>query len=171
MDESERDRRYYLCVAIVDQTHVSPLRKQLACLLLPGQRELHFYHEKAPRRRAVADKIAKLPATVRIYQTSCTPRTGEIARQECLNLAVTDLLKMGAHRLVIDSRAERDRFDGKTIRSQLHDQPIDCNFSYEHIDSTREPLCWIADTAGWCYGAGGDWRRRIMPIIDDVIEV
>jgi hypothetical protein len=155
MDESERDRRYYLCVAIVDQAHVNIMRKQLKCLLMPGQRELHFYHEKAPRRRALSDKIARLPVVVRIYQTSCTPRTGEIARQTCLELAVADLLKMGAHRLVIDSRAERDRFDGKTIGKQLHGPQVDCNFSYEHNASELEPLWWIADTAGWRFGAGG----------------
>jgi hypothetical protein len=171
MDESERDRRYYLCVAIVDQTQVNMLRKQLNCLLMPGQRELHFYHEKTPRRRALADKIARLPVAVRIYKTACTPRTDEDARQACLELAVMELLKMGAHRLVIDTRAERDRFDGKTIRQQTHDQPADSNFSYEHNQSNLEPLCWIADAAAWCFGAGGDWRRRIMPIIDDVIEL
>ena len=171
MDESERDRRYYLCVALVDQAHVTTLRRQLSSLLMPGQRELHFYQEKPPRRRALADRIAKLPAAVRIYQTAYTPKTDESARQACLDLAVTDLLKMGAHRLVIDSRRERDRFDSRTIRTQLRSESIDCNFSYDHNDSKLEPLCWIADTAGWCFGAGGDWRRRIMPIIDDVIEL
>lgn len=171
MDESERDRRYYLCVALVEPAQLKPLRRKLAGLLMPGQRELHFYHEKPPRRRVVADKIARLPIAVRIYQTAYTPKTDEIARQECLDLAITDLLKIGSHRLVIDSRAERDRFDAKTIRNQLRDQPASCNFSYDHHDSKQEPLCWIADAAGWCFGAGGDWRRRIMPIIDDVIEL
>ncbi|HEY4021324.1 MAG TPA: hypothetical protein VGM75_21730 [Pseudonocardiaceae bacterium] len=88
-----------------------------------------------------------------------------------LRKQLTDLLKMGAHRLVIDTRAERDRFDGKTIREQLHDQPAHSSFSYAHNDSGSEPLCWIADAAAWCFGAGGDWRRRIMPMIDDVIEL
>ena len=138
---------------------------------MPGQRELHFKQEKSPRRRVVADKIAKLPVTVRIYQTTYAPKTDELARQECLELAVTDLLKMGAHRLVIDSRREQDRFDANTIRNQMHNRPVECNFSYDHNDSKLEPLCWIADTAGWCFGAGGDWRRRIMPIIEDVIEL
>ena len=171
MDESERDRRYYLCVAIVDQTQVNIMRKQLNCLLMPGQRELHFKQEKPPRRRAVADIIARLSVAVRIYQTTYTPRTDEIARQKCLELAVADLLRMGTHRLVIDSRWEQDKFDAKTIHRQLRDQPDHWNFSYEHNDSKMEPLCWIADAAGWCFGAGGDWQRRIMPIIDDVIEL
>jgi hypothetical protein len=169
MDESERDRRYLLCAAIVEQTHVSTLRGQLTSLLMPGQRELHFKQEKPPRRRLLADRIAKLPVAVRIYQTPYTPRTDEIARQSCLELAVAELLKMGAHRLVIDTRAERDRFDGRTIRQQLHDPHS--NFSYAHNDSGSEPLCWIADPTAWCFGAGGDWRRRVMPIIDDVIEL
>ncbi|HJP78108.1 MAG TPA: hypothetical protein VJ914_27795 [Pseudonocardiaceae bacterium] len=118
---SERDRRYYLCVAIVEPVQLKPLRRKLSCLLMPGQRELHFKQEKPPRRRAMADKIALMPVTVRIYQTAYTPKTEESARQACLDLAMTDLLKAGAHRLVIDTRAERDRFDANTIRNQLHD--------------------------------------------------
>lgn len=171
MDESERDRRYYLCIAIVEPVQLKPLRRKLNCLLMPGQRELHFKQEKQPRRRAVADKVAQLSVAVRVYQTAYTPKNEESARQACLDLVMSDLLNAGAHRLVIDTRAERDRFDANTIRNQLHDQPVGCNFSYDHCDSKQEPLCWIADVAGWCFGAGGDWRKRIMPIIDDVIEV
>lgn len=171
MDESGRDRRYYLCVAIVEPAQLTPLRKQLNSLRLRGQQELHFTQENQPRRRALADKIAKLPVTVRIYQTPYTPRTDEIARQACLKAAVCDLLRMSAHRLVIDSRDEQDRHDTTTIQRLLGDHPARWNFNYEHNDSKLEPLCWIADAAAWCFGAGADWRKRIMPIIDDVIEL
>lgn len=77
-----------------------------------------------------------------------------------VTVATVDLLKRGTHRLVMDSRRERDRFDALTDR----------NFSYDHNHSKLEPLCWIADATGWCFGAGGDWRRRITPIAEDVIE-
>jgi hypothetical protein len=171
MDESERDRRYYLCVAIVEPAYVTSARKQLNSFRLRGQRELHFAQENQSRRRALVDKIAQLPVAVRIYQTPYTPRTDEIGRQACLELAVSELLKIGAHRLVIDSRDEQDRHDTTTIQRILGDHPSRWNFSYEHNDSKLEPLCWVADAAAWCFGAGGDWRRRIMPIIDDVTEL
>jgi hypothetical protein len=119
----------------------------------------------------LADKIAKLPVAVRIYQTAYTPRTDESARQACLELALAQLLDLGTHRLVIDSRDEQNRHDVMTIQRMLGDHPSRWNFNYEHIDSKMEALCWIADAAAWCFGAGGDWRKRIMPIIDDVIEL
>jgi hypothetical protein len=168
MDESGRDRKYLLCVAIVDPGELWAMRKKLTCLLLPGQRELHFKQEKETRRRALADRLAKLPVEVRIYYSPYTPTTTEVARQVCLGRAVNELLDMDAHRLVIDSREEQDKNDRVTIHQLLSKHAARWNFTYEHIDSSREPLCWIADAAGWCYGAGGHWRQRIMPIIGDV---
>jgi hypothetical protein len=168
MDESARDRQYFLCVAVVDPGELWTLRKQLNCLLLPGQRELHFKQEKVTRRRTLVDRIAKLPVEVRIYYTSYTPPTIEAARQSCLRQAVRDLLEMNGHRLVIDSRQEQDSYDRATIHQLLLKHPARRNFTYEHMDSSHESLCWIADAAGWCYGAGGNWRQRIMPIIGDV---
>jgi hypothetical protein len=168
MDESERDRHYYLCVAIVDPGQLAKMRKQLMCWLMQGQRELHFKQEKPIRRRLLADRLAKLPVDVRIYVTSCARTRMESARQRCLQHAMRDLLAIGTHRLVIDSRLEQDRNDRATIHHMLTNEPARLTFTYEHMDSAQEPLCWIADATGWCYGAGGDWRQRIMPIIGDV---
>jgi hypothetical protein len=32
------------------------------------------------------------------------------------------------------------------------------------VDSTTESLLWIADSVAWCFGAGGEWRKRVDPI-------
>ncbi|MFD4197922.1 MULTISPECIES: hypothetical protein [Amycolatopsis] len=171
IDESARAQTYLICVAIVDPAQLSPARKQLTTLLLPGQRELHFKTEKPPRRRLLADRIAGLPVTTYIYATGRTPKTEEQDRQRCLERAVRDLMDLNAHRLVFDSRDLRDRHDRTTIYRALGRRPADTNITYEHLNSAGTPLLWIPDAVAWCYGAGGDWRRRIMPVVTKVTEV
>ena len=36
---------------------------------------------------------------------------------------------------------------------------------YDHRSSTSEPLLWAVDAVVWAVGAGGDWRRRVDPIV------
>ncbi|OXM68156.1 MULTISPECIES: hypothetical protein [Amycolatopsis] len=171
IDESARDSRYFLCVAVLDPASLAPTRKQLAALLLPGQRELHFKKEKPPRRRLLADRIGGLAASTLVYVTSRTRKTEEQDRQRCLSEAVRDLVSMQAHRVVIDSREEQDRHDQATIYRALGGRPSGTGVIYEHLDSTATPLLWIPDAVAWCYGAGADWRRRVMPVVDKVINL
>lgn len=139
--------------------------------MLPGQREIHFKKERPPRRRLLADRIAELPATVLVYTAPCAQaKSEEAARQRCLERAIQTSLGLRAHRLAIDSREEQDRHDRATIQKILGDHPSRTEFVYEHIDSSCEPLIWIADVVAWCYRSGGDWRRRIMPIVTKVID-
>lgn len=43
--------------------------------------------------------------------------------------------------------------------------------TFEHLDSTAEALLWIADAVAWCYGQGGDMRRRIEPIVEAAYDL
>ncbi|MTD55005.1 hypothetical protein [Amycolatopsis pithecellobii] len=169
IDESGRGRRYFICAAVVEPAELAPARKRLSGLLLPGQRELHFKTEKPPRRRLLADRIAELPVATNIYETACTPKTEEQARQRCLEQAMSDLIERRAHRVVLDSREEQDRHDRTTIYRALGRQGTE--LAHEHLNSASVPLLWIPDAVAWCYGAGGDWRRRVMPVVSKVIEV
>lgn len=171
IDESIRDSRYILCAATIDPAGLGPVRKQLAALLLPGQRELHFKKEKPPRRRLLADRIGALQASVTVYLTARTRKTEEQDRQRCLAEAVHDLVGCRAQRVVIDSREEQDRHDVATIYQALGGKPSSTGVTYEHLQSTSTPLLWIPDAVAWCYGAGGDWRRRIAPVVRAVVEV
>ncbi|TNC20820.1 DUF3800 domain-containing protein [Amycolatopsis alkalitolerans] len=168
IDESGRDRRYFICVAIIDPAALAPARKRLSGLLLPGQRELHFKTEKPPRRRLLADRIAELPLATFIYETGRTPKTEEQDRQRCLEQVVHDLVELDAHRMVLDSRDHRDKHDRATIYRALGQKT---DLTHTHLNSTSAPLLWIPDAVAWCYGAGGDWRRRVMPIVSKVIKV
>jgi hypothetical protein len=169
-DESRRGTQYLIAMAIASPCDLRGLRRDLRALLLPGQRELHFKREKESRQRQIADAIARLPAEVHIYLRR-RERYEETARQSCIAHLMRYLLDRGAHRLVLDSRAELDVHDENTIRAAVVDHPHHPRFVYEHVDSVGEPLLWIADTAAWCFGAGGHWRKRVDRIITTITDL
>jgi hypothetical protein len=43
--------------------------------------------------------------------------------------------------------------------------------AYEHLRSHEDPALWIPDVLAWCHGAGGDWRRRIAPLVRTTVDV
>jgi hypothetical protein len=169
-DESRRGQVYRVAAALVDPADLARLRKQLRTLLLPGQRELHFKRETAERGRMIISRMVAAQARVRVYMRSCADGE-EIARQVCLTRLVSDLVIDGAHRLVLDARADRDAHDQRTIRAVLGKHPRDLGLTYEHLDSASEPLLWLADATAWCVGAGGDWARRIAPVLAGVVDL
>lgn len=170
VDESRRGSVYFVAAAHTEPGNLRQLRRELRGLLLPGQRELHFKREKEPRQRAIADAISRLPLEVHVYVSACA-RQEEAARQACLGRLIHDLLNQGGQRLVLDSRAERDIQDERTIRRALGPRASETNFVYEHLDSTAEPLLWVADSAAWCVNAGGNWRKRIDGVVTKVINL
>lgn len=43
--------------------------------------------------------------------------------------------------------------------------------AYEHLRPHEDPALWIPDAVAWCFGAGGDWRRRISALVEDVVPI
>jgi uncharacterized protein DUF3800 len=154
VDESRRGSMYLIAAAVVTPPKLKLLRRDVRGLLLPGQRELHFNNEKVPRRRQLADAIARLPVEVLIYMCPCR-NVAEPARQACMARLTADLLSRSAHRLVIDSREELDARDDQTIRRVIARHPHQHELTYEHLNSTSECLLWLADATAWCLGRRG----------------
>ncbi|GAB90929.1 hypothetical protein GORHZ_119_00580 [Gordonia rhizosphera NBRC 16068] len=42
---------------------------------------------------------------------------------------------------------------------------------YEHQRPAAEPMLWVSDAVVWCYAKGGEWRRRVQPVINSVTIV
>lgn len=78
---------------------------------------------------------------------------------------------MGANRLVLDSREARDEHDLLTIRTSLGKYARSTGLVYEHLPSEGDALLWIPDIVAWCYGAGGDWLRRVQPLMGKVTDL
>ncbi|MGW6443979.1 hypothetical protein [Lentzea sp. NPDC055074] len=170
VDESRRNNTYLLAVALVPPGRLHTFRKALRCLLMSGQRELHCKKETPSRRKAITSRLVEVQVSVRLYKRSCD-QGDEQARQACLRRLVEDLLNAGAHRLVLDSRAQRDQHDLLTIRTSLGRVALSTNLVYEHCRASNEELLWIADFAAWCYGSGGEWRERVMPIVESIVDL
>ncbi|MGZ3141801.1 hypothetical protein ACVDFE_07345 [Lentzea chajnantorensis] len=170
VDESRRNNTYLLAVALVSPGELARFRRSLRGLLMPGQHELHCKKETPSRRRLIASRLVAERVSVRLYTRSCGAGD-EAARQTCLENLVADLLKVDAHRLVLDSRDQRDRFDAQTIRTALGPAPWSSNLVYEHRRSTSEELLWIADVVAWCHGSGGEWRERVSPVVESVVDL
>jgi hypothetical protein len=63
----------------------------------------------------------------------------------------------------IDSLVHRDR---SVVINEMQRQGRPNGFVYEHLAARLEPNLWAADAVAWAYGAGGDWRRRILGLVD-----
>jgi len=117
VDESFRDGWYLLTAALVQPGDLRRLRTVMRGFLLPGQREMHLKAEKAPRRRVLLDRLVASGVVGTVYVAPSTRVTQEAARAVCLHQLAVDLLKAEAHRLVLDSRGDRDRFDVRTLQA------------------------------------------------------
>ncbi|MEV6240008.1 hypothetical protein [Lentzea sp. NPDC051838] len=170
VDESRRNATYLLAAAIVDPGELTKLRKLLMSLRMPNQRELHFKKETPARRKQILSALAAAVIHVDIY-LACCRKGEERARQACVARLTDDVLKAGVTRLVFDSREVRDDHDLLTIRTALGKSAWGTGLYYEHLPSESDPLLWIADIVAWCYGAGGDWLRRVQPLMGDVVDM
>ncbi|SMD07482.1 hypothetical protein [Lentzea albidocapillata] len=169
VDESRRNDTYLLAVALVSPGQLTKLRKMLMRLRMPNQRELHFKKETPARRKQILSTLAPAVVHVDIY-LACCRKGEERARQTCVARLTDDVLKVGVTRLVFDSREVRDDHDLLTIRTTLGKSSWGTGLFYEHLPSENDPLLWIPDIVAWCYGAGGDWLRRVQPLMGNVID-
>lgn len=168
VDESQRNGRYLLCAALVAPAALGDGRNLMRSLCQPRQRRLHFKTESDPRRRAILSQLARSEAHVRIYVSTGDEIT---ARAECLTQLTSDLIGFDARRLVIESRQGRDQADRHVIFATLEAHDHAGSPTYEHMLPHEEPLLWIPDAVAWAYGAGGDWRRRVDPMISKVVDM
>jgi hypothetical protein len=74
--------------------------------------------------------------------------------------------------IVLESRGrDLDRADRLTIWRKLRELGADdaAAPTYEHLEPHEDPALWPADAVA--YGAGGDWRRRVDPLLQDVVDL
>lgn len=105
---------------------------------------------------------------VRIYECAAPDVP---ARARCLQRLVDDLVGVRASRLVLETLDSQLRADRATIGERLEKHGRQQPLVFEHRRAYEEPLLWAADALAWSYGAGGEWRRRIGPVLDAAIRL
>jgi hypothetical protein len=165
VDESERGG-YFLAATHVRQELLVATRKAMRGVLMARESRVHFCTERDSRRRWILARICELDITVRIYAANSE---GEHARKRLMEMMLKDVLARNVVRLVLDSRdpAGNTR-DRAVIARACGPSP---QLVYDHLYSRSDPILWISDAAAWSFGAGGDWRRRIEPVIEEVVRI
>jgi hypothetical protein len=128
----------------------------------------HFQAEHDTRRRKILAALVSAGIRARVYLGTGRP---ERVRSMCLDRLVADAVELEADRLVLESRGvAADRTDRATIHRILAGVAAD-RLAYEHLCPHEDPVLAIADAVAWAYGAGADWRRRVAPTIDAVVDL
>ncbi|HEY6746725.1 MAG TPA: hypothetical protein VI357_13525 [Mycobacteriales bacterium] len=168
VDESHRST-YLMVATLVTASELPAARTLVRALPLPGARRLHFQSERDSRRREVIAMLASTGLRTRVYESRGQP---EAARCAALVALTEDLFKLDAGRLVLESRGRvADGLDRRVIARTLARSGPDPRLSYQHLRPYEEPMLWVSDAVAWCYGAGGGWRRRALPLVDEVTRV
>jgi hypothetical protein len=160
LDESQRSR-YLVCATLVDSGDLSTVHALAQSLRMPGQHRWHFKSESDRRRKTILSALASCGRVRGLVYTSRAPET--LARAGCLTALVPDLIEHGVSQLTLESRAGRDDEDRPVLYEAL--RKAGAGMPYQHRRPVAEPALWWPDAVAWAYGAGGDWRRRIAPIV------
>lgn len=169
VDESKA-KGYLLVAACVLPADVVAARKQLRELIMPRQSRVHMKTESAPRRREILTALERLEVQATIYRAGASYRTDIARRRACLERLVGDIAGT-CERLVLESDETQDQRDRRDLIELIRAAGCHGTLSYDHLRATSEPLLAIPDAVAWAWARGGDWRRRVTPLVRLVIQV
>ena len=168
VDENS-SKNYFLCSLSVALNRKPQLRKALRLLRMPGQSRIHFVDERDARRRQIMSAIANLRVQTTIIESRS--KNQKDARGKCLRA----LMRRAHARSAVSITLERDesvmQFDRRILFEANRVFGSEGSVTYANESPRSEPLLWIPDAVAWCYAKGGEWRRRIDPLIVEIIRV
>ncbi|MCR6711417.1 MAG: hypothetical protein NVV57_01435 [Demequina sp.] len=164
VDES-KSRDYIVVATAIAPLDLVDVAKELRSLVLPGQRRVHFSKESDRRRRAILAVMTSLPVTSHVYVTTSAKRSRDLL----LEVLVADLLEARATSLVIERDESLVAVDQAVIHRSMTTANQGPHLRWMHDSPTTEPRLWISDAVAWSYARGGDWRRRVQPILAAVV--
>ncbi|RBY76805.1 hypothetical protein DQ238_16200 [Geodermatophilus sp. TF02-6] len=170
IDETKH-RDYLLVAAVVVPSNLVTTRRMVRELLLPGQRRLHMKDESDPRRRVIASAIADSGVRATVYDAGRRYRTERDRRRACLHRLVADIAGGGNTMLVLEQDDTLLSWDNQCLIEATRATGQHDTLRYEHRRPTAEQLLALPDAIAWCWAKGGDWRRRIVPVVTAVCEV
>lgn len=161
----------YLLVASV----VLPAELGAACgvvrsLHLPKQSRLHMTAESDSRRRTILSAFEKAGLRATIYRATGFRRNID-AREACIDRLVRPLAVEPTARVTFECDQSQDERDRKQLFHLVRELGRTEQVQYEHRRATAEPLLAVPDVIGWAFARGGDFRRRALPLIVEVVDV
>ena len=162
-DETARNGRYGIAVAILCSCELDSTRKLVRSLVRRGQRRVHFSKQQDRDRKAFLSAIGR--TRVRALFECVTGGSQTESRSTCWSLLVPTLIAMGVRDLRIEPVAGAEDRDRRAIRRAMAKDELLGRMSYRHVDPTDEPLLWIADSIAWSAGFGREWLARVKGIL------
>ncbi len=169
VDETKR-RGYLLVASAVVPGELDATRRMLRGLVLPGQRRLHMKDESDSRKRSIATAIAVSRITATIYDAGRRHHTERERRAACLTALVVDAAARDDAMLVLEQDDTLVVSDRKLLYRATREAGCP-DLRYEHRRAAVEQLLALPDAIAWCWAKGGDWRRRIQPVVTHVRDV
>ena len=169
VDES-KSRGFLLAAAIVSAAELARLRQAVDSLRLPGQRRIHFTSERDARRRAIVTALAAERVEVLVY---AGPPECPVTRARDLTMArlADDAIRLGAARIVVERDDQAVHSDRRIIRERAELAGRHDILRYEHLRAHEECLLAVPDAVAWCWAKGGDWRRRVAPLVARAVQL
>ncbi|WP_440711739.1 hypothetical protein [Herbiconiux sp. YIM B11900] len=165
VDES-KSSGYTLVAAVVAPSESTAMKRAMRGLVLPGQRRLHFSSESDSRRKAILSTLTELEVRAHIIESSAKRESD--GREECLIGLVGQAKKHSHSKLVLERDESIERSDRRILYRELGVHGLRAAVQYDLCAPYSEPLLWIPDAIAWSYAKGGDWKRRIAPMLIDV---
>ncbi len=170
VDETKR-RNYVLVAVSVPTEDLDSLRKIMRGLVLPGQRRLHMKDENDRRRRSIATAIAASGVAATVYDAGQRGATERDRRTACLQRLVADVADGLDTIIVLEQDDTLMASDRRVLYAATRQDGCVEAVRYEHSRAGAEHLLSIPDAIAWSWARGGEWRRRIEPVIKAIREV
>lgn len=170
VDESKA-KGYLLVASAVVPGELRAARVSVRSLLAPGQKRLHMKSEGDRRRKEVLASLTRLGVQADVMVADPSYQTDVRRRAACLRELVGMIAREGHSRLSLESDESQDPRDRQVIAGLVREFGCSPEFTYKHMRATEEPLLAIPDAIAWSYARGGDWRRRVEPLVRRVVRV
>ena len=170
VDETKA-KGYVLVAGALIPADVTGIRRTVRGLIAPGQNRIHMKSEKKPRQHQILAALNGLDIRATVYRAdSVRHRTDIDRRHACLAQLVADVAASCSH-LVLESDTSQDRRDRRQLIEVTRATGCHDTLRYEHLTAVVEPLLAIPDAIAWAWARGGEWRERVAPLVDRVVEV
>lgn len=168
IDES-KSKGYTIVAAVLLPADAREASKALRGLCKRGQRRIHFVKESDPRRREILSTLTGIGITSMVYHARGMRSTA--AREACLCRMIADAQGLSATQIVLERDDSIVQSDKRILFRELDARGLRDQVDYRHAAAIEEPLLSIPDAIAWCHARGGEWTRRVRPLIREIIRV